>query len=393
MTNKNLSKKNKKSNEETNMSKSNKKTEEKITLKDVLNIILPQQKTYTKDKVIVVVETKLGKKKMDISSEDYKNYLGRTVFDTYGAYPAKTTISNAVNYVMAMRFDYVGNDACYRVKSDNEHIYYDLNNNNLEYVEISSEGWSVKNDDNNYFLTSPFAVEQATPVDGNIDILRKYINLSDGDWLLYKVYLISCFYSKLPHPIINFMGEKGTCKSTLSEMLKRLIDPSQQNLGEFSTKQDDFKLRLSSEYFVVADNLRKINSSTSDLLCRVVTGGNMTRRKLYPLQGVRRKGLFKLYFSRRELIMGTVIEIANAVLEVFIVLLFFRQTLQIRKQNEAVSACIIIGVSAIHTARSFFPIPTYANLAITFVLWSIFFVFLFDDSLIRKIVMMLMAKL
>lgn len=257
------------------------KNKETITMKDVLDIISPLPKTYTKDSVIVVVDTKLGKKKMNINSEDFKNYLSLIIFDEYDIYPSKTIICDAINYIMATRFDYVSDNACYRIKSENNHIYYDLNNNSLGYIDITPNGWSVKNNSNNYFLTSPFAVEQVTPKEGNIDILRKYINLSDDDWVLFKVYLISCFNSNILQPIINFVGDKGTCKSTISEILKRLIDPSQQNLGEFSTKLDDFRLRLSSEYFVVADNLQKITKAISDLLCRLVTGGNMTRRKLY----------------------------------------------------------------------------------------------------------------
>lgn len=88
--------------------------------------------------------------------------------------------------------------------------------------------------------------------------------------------------------------------------------------------------------------------------------------------------------------MSAVIEILNALTEVFIVLFFFRQTLRPKKIRGAQNAAVIAAVSAVHIARSFFPIPTYANFALTFVLWSVLALCLFDDSVIKKAVMLLL---
>lgn len=169
----------------------------------------------------------------------------------------------------------------YRINSDDECIRYDCNNNNLEYAEISKKGWAIKNDDNNYFLPGPLATSQMIPKEGNIHLLRKYINLSDDDYLLFIVTLISCYKSDILHPVVNVLGEKGSCKSTLSEVFKRLLDPSDQNLGELSSKEDDFKLRLSSEYVAVVDNIRSLSNAFHDIICRGVTGGQLTKRKLF----------------------------------------------------------------------------------------------------------------
>lgn len=257
------------------------KTRGIVNVQDILDIISSMPKTYTPNDVIVVVDTKKGKMKMSASNAGFASYVAKIVFDTYDVYPSKTTLSNAINYLLATRFDNSSDNVHYRIKSDNTQSIYDLNNNQMECVRVTADGWEVRQEDNFDLIPSQFAVEQCAPKEGNIDILKKYVNLSDDDLLLFETTLISYFKADIQHPIINFIGEKGTCKSTLSEILKRLVDPSQQNLGEFSNKEADFKLRLSSEYLVVADNLRKIPPKTSDLLCRAVTGGNITRRKLY----------------------------------------------------------------------------------------------------------------
>lgn len=254
---------------------------DKITMQNVLDIILEFPRTYTPDDVIVVVETKKGKSKMSVSSDNFKSYVKRILFDTYKQSVSNMVLSNAVDYLKSLRFDNDTDKACYRINSDDDCIRYDLNNNNLERVEITKEWWTIKNDDNNYFLPGPLATSQVTPKEGNVHILRKYINLSDDDYLLFIVTLIACFNSNILHPVINILGEKGSCKSTLSEIFKRILDPSEQNLGELSSKDDDLKLRIASEYVVVIDNTRRLGNSQHDIACRGVTGGQLTKRKLF----------------------------------------------------------------------------------------------------------------
>lgn len=85
--------------------------------------------------------------------------------------------------------------------------------------------------------------------------------------------------------------------------------------------------------------------------------------------------------------MSIFIEIANAIFEIFIVLFFFKQTLSTKSQKRWIKHTTIIIISTIHIVRSFAHISTYINLGITFALWSVLLIILFDSSLIRKIIM------
>ncbi len=87
--------------------------------------------------------------------------------------------------------------------------------------------------------------------------------------------------------------------------------------------------------------------------------------------------------------MGTVIEIINALFEIFIILFFFKQTLSLKPQRRWIKYSTIIIISIIHILRSFVPLSTYVNFLITLILWSVFLIILFDGSIIRKIVMIL----
>ena len=87
--------------------------------------------------------------------------------------------------------------------------------------------------------------------------------------------------------------------------------------------------------------------------------------------------------------MSILIEITNAVFEIFIILFFFKQTLSSKVQKKWIKYTTVIIISTIHIARSFIPIPTYINFSITFALWCVFLILLFDGSYIRKIIMLL----
>lgn len=88
--------------------------------------------------------------------------------------------------------------------------------------------------------------------------------------------------------------------------------------------------------------------------------------------------------------MGTIIEIINALFEVFIVLFFFKQTLSSKKDQSRFVSCItVLAITIIHIFRSFAMFPVYINFLVTFILWSVLIIVLFNGTLIRKTVMML----
>lgn len=87
--------------------------------------------------------------------------------------------------------------------------------------------------------------------------------------------------------------------------------------------------------------------------------------------------------------MQNLIEIANSILEIFIVLFFFKQTLSVRQLKKSVKYSTIVVISSVHIIRSFAMIPTYVNFLITLCLWGVFLIVLFEGTPVRKIVMLL----
>lgn len=88
--------------------------------------------------------------------------------------------------------------------------------------------------------------------------------------------------------------------------------------------------------------------------------------------------------------MKTIIEITNCVIELFIVLFFFKQMLNLRSLSKSKQSFIITIVLILHIARSFIHSSTYFNFAITGVLWGFLLIFLFKDLIWKKISMLLL---
>jgi hypothetical protein len=86
---------------------------------------------------------------------------------------------------------------------------------------------------------------------------------------------------KIPRVPIIIHGEKGAAKSTAFRVIKKLIDPSEQELYLLPRSQNDLALILSQNHCCFFDNLDYVNRDQSSMLCVASTGGTVPVRKLY----------------------------------------------------------------------------------------------------------------
>jgi hypothetical protein len=114
----------------------------------------------------------------------------------------------------------------YRIASFDDSIVYKLSK--AKTVTISKNAWEVSENHLNLFAERPAELPQVEPIksDNGLDIFDKYLNISEDEKLLLKVYLICCFNPSIYLPTVCIKGESGSGKSVLASMLKDLIDPS-----------------------------------------------------------------------------------------------------------------------------------------------------------------------
>ena len=218
-----------------------------------------------------------------VRSEDFSLYLHRCYFNTYGEHPSKGAMNDTITYLQSDLLSNRAKNPKYRVAKKGGVIYIDLQDANDNVVEVTADGWKIASKDNSMFKRAPDQLELAEPVlkGGDIDLLRKYVNVSDEDYLKLKAFIVSCFIPRIQHPILSVIGEYGTGKSTLLEIVKLIVDPSLSLLTSLDGRMDNVELTLSSSHFVAFDNLSSLSQAQSNAFCMTVTGAHSDRRKKY----------------------------------------------------------------------------------------------------------------
>ena len=176
-----------------------------------------------------------------------------------------------------------------RVGTVSGRIYIDLGCPKWRCVEIwpaemdRDERWRILETAPVKFIRRPTMRQMATPaIGGTIDDLRRFLNVeTEGDFRLSVGWLIAAFRPRGPYPICIISGTQGSGKSTVLRLLSRLCDPNQAPERNLPKDERDLFVAASNTHLQTFDNLSGINSSMSDALCRVATGGGYSARALH----------------------------------------------------------------------------------------------------------------
>ena len=168
----------------------------------------------------------------------------------------------------------------YRIANFDDSIVYKLSK--AKTVTISKYAWEVSEKHLNLFAEIPTELPQVEPIksDNGLDRFDKYLNVSEDEKLLLKVYLACCFNPSIYLPTICIKGEPGSGKSVLSSMLKDLINPSANKLHSVNSfTPSDLMVLLSNSYFEVFDNVYKLSPKRKDMFFMAITRAFSNRDK------------------------------------------------------------------------------------------------------------------
>ena len=99
-------------------------------------------------------------------------------------------------------------------------------------------------------------------------------------FVLIVSWLLMALREAGPYPVLVLTGEHGTSKSTLSKILRKLVDPNVSALRTL-TKEHDIFISARNGWVLAFDNLSYLSNEFSDTLCRISTGGGHATRTLY----------------------------------------------------------------------------------------------------------------
>ena len=161
-------------------------------------------------------------------------------------------------------------------------IYVDLCDEEWRAVEVDSGGWRVVRTPPSRFERKPGIRPLPTPVKGgSIEALRSFLNVrSDDDFVIVVAWLRAALRDRASYPLLVLGGEQGSGKSTFSGIVRALVYPSTCPLRALPRDERDFFIAANNARVLAFDNLSSLSPRSSDILCRLSTGGGFSTCKL-----------------------------------------------------------------------------------------------------------------
>ena len=219
-----------------------------------------------------------------VRSKGFTRFLARSFYDETNGAPNSEALQSALNVIEAKaHFDAVERVVHVRVASLDGKLYLDLCNSAWGALEIDATGWRVVDNPPVRFRRASGALELPAPErGGSIDDLRPFLNVrSDRDFVLIVAWALAALIDHGPYPALAFAGEQGTAKSTVSKILRALIDPNTAPLRALPRNDRELFISATNAHLLVFDNVSGLPPWLSDTLCRLSSGGGFSVRSLW----------------------------------------------------------------------------------------------------------------
>lgn len=115
----------------------------------------------------------------------------------------------------------------------------------------------------------------------SFELLSSFFNIDKNQDLLFIAYIVAAFIPDISHPILIIEGEKGAGKTTMQRNISSIIHPISKDVFVLPVDINNLVTVLSNNYYCAFDNIGTISPDVCNVLCQAVTGGSLSKRKLY----------------------------------------------------------------------------------------------------------------
>jgi hypothetical protein len=163
----------------------------------------------------------------NVRSRRFKSWLSKKFYLNQGAEAKAADLEGAVLLLEADADETPRHEIFTRLASTDGKIYIDLCDDDYRAVEIDGTGWRVISDPPVWFVRPRSMTRIPCPEQGgSLKLLRPFANLSDEDFVLFISWLVSAANPDGPFFVLSISSEHGSGKSSLSTVLKSVIDPN-----------------------------------------------------------------------------------------------------------------------------------------------------------------------
>ncbi len=219
-----------------------------------------------------------------INGSDFRGHLSRAYFLEYKTCPNAQAMQDAERVLLGKaKFEGEEREVHFRLGGDGENVFLDLCNGRWEFVRIGRDGWKVVPQDSDVRFVRRKG-QQALPTPergGTLDLLRRFVNVSAAGFVLLVAWLVSAMQPGGPYLILAVGGEHGSGKSTVTKLLKMILDPVAAALRSIPGDERDLAIAAKNSFVLAFDNLSGICARIADALCRIVFGHGFCTRQLF----------------------------------------------------------------------------------------------------------------
>ena len=225
---------------------------------------------------------------MALRSGAFKSWLAKRFYETHKGAANAQAIQDALNYLDGRaRYEGGMSDVHVRVARVGDVIWLDLCGADWAAVKITKDGWSLcpHSTEARFFRPGgmlPLPTPQSLRPGESLDsLLRPFINCEDQCWPLVTAWILSALSGIGPYLLLAFSGEQGSAKTTSAVFARGVVDPNIAPLRSMPRDDQEIAIAALSAHVIALDNVSAIPTWLSDALCRVATGGALSKRRLY----------------------------------------------------------------------------------------------------------------
>lgn len=230
------------------------------------------------------------KENWPLRSKGFRGWIRKSFFDKTNSSPSSQAVEDTLSTLEGKaQFKGPESEVYLRVACFDETVYIDLADDAWRCVEVTKDGWRVLDNSPVKFRRPKGMLPIPEPRAGDpieyIKRLRALLNMETDDDFKLIVSFIMCAFTNGPYPVLVPNGEQGTGKSTLVRAIRSLVDPNSSPLRREPKNADDLMVGAKNNWIVAFDNVSRLSDELSDDICRLSTGGGLSKRELYTDDG------------------------------------------------------------------------------------------------------------
>ncbi|MCB1986524.1 MAG: hypothetical protein H6936_08470 [Burkholderiales bacterium] len=198
--------------------------------------------------------------------------------------PNRKTINSVISDIEACSYMVKDREEVFKryAKHDGD-LYVNSGEGNLA-IKISAQDIKRVRCKKVRFLNSKYrgVIPYQNNVEGELGLLWKYVPIKGKNIkLLLLAWMVHSCFVDVNYPILLITGGAGSGKSTLTRILKTILDPTSFGLSSPVKSIDDVILAAKHNHLLAFDNNGSFSSDVQNMLCNISTGANFSERKFY----------------------------------------------------------------------------------------------------------------